>query len=221
MDMVGSMPCLRDDYNSFTPVFSYGIKPSDISSKPILFSIMEGILGQNDRDKMNCLYYDLILPRQFSRFGDMAFSILIWHKDVPETHQVKSPEGLRDRGLTVSYITLNAKSVKSEAETKRDGAEKTENTSSPDEPKQEKQSSEKKLLNDKEVDELSHEIELLSIISEGVRHVQNLYSLMTACICCDDEYREKCGLNLCDELYKKVGSLIRELDEQLRDALGD
>ena len=22
MDMVGSMPCLRDDYNSFTPVFS-------------------------------------------------------------------------------------------------------------------------------------------------------------------------------------------------------
>lgn len=221
MDMVGSMPCLRDDYNSFTPVFSYGIKPSDITSKPILFSIMEGIFGQNDRDKMNCLYYNLILPQQFSHFGDMAFSILIWHKDVPETHQVKSPEGLRDRGLTVSYLTVNAKSVKAEAETKRDGAEKTENTSSPDEPKQEKQSSEKKLLNDKEVDELSHEIELLSIISEGVRHVQNLYSFLTDGICCDDEYREKCGLNLCEELYKKVGSLIRELDEQLRDALGD
>ena len=182
---------------------------------------MEGILGQNDRDKMNCLYYNLILPQQFSRFGDMAFSILIWHKDVPEIHQVKSPDGLRDRGFTVSYLTVNAKSVKSEAKTKRDGAEKTENTSSPDEPKQEKQSSEKKLLNDKEVEELSHESQLLGTINEGVRHVQNLYSFLTDGICFDDEYREKCGLNLCDELYKKIGSLIRELDEQLRDALDD
>lgn len=51
--------------------------------------------------------------------------------------------------------------------------------------------------------------------------MQNLYPFLTDGICCDDEYREKCGLNLCDELYKKVGSLIRELDEQLRDALGD
>ena len=75
----------------------------------------------------------------------------------------------------MSYLTLNAKSVKAEAETKRDSAEKTENTSSSDEPKQEKQSSEKKLLNDKKV----------------------------------------------DELYKRIGSTIRELDEQLRDALGD
>ena len=69
--------------------------------------------------------------------------------------------------------------------------------------------------------ELSHESQLLSIISEGVRHVQNLYSFLTDGICFDDEYREKCGLNLCDELYKKIGSLIRELDEQLREALDD
>jgi hypothetical protein len=39
MDMVGSLPCLRDDYSAFMPVFSYGINPSDISSKSILFSI--------------------------------------------------------------------------------------------------------------------------------------------------------------------------------------
>lgn len=121
----------------------------------------------------------------------------------------------------MSYLTLNAKSVKSEVETKRDGAEKTENTSSSDEPKQEKQSSEKKILNDKKVDELSHESQLLSIISEGVRHVQNLYSFLTDGMCRDDEYREKCGLNLCDELYKRIGSLIRELDEQLSDGLGE
>ena len=227
MDMVGSMPCLRDDYSSFMPVFSYGINPSDISSKPILFSIMEGILGQNDRDKMNCLYYNLILPRQFSGFGDMAFSILEWHKDVPEIQQIKRPDGLRDRGFTVSYLTLNAKSVKdvkAEAETKQDDAEKAENTSkasNTDEPKQEKQPAEKKLLNEKEVEELSHEIELLSIISEGVRHVQNLYSFLTDGICCGEEYREKCGLNLCDELYKKVSLLIRELDEQLSDGLDE
>ena len=224
MDMVGSLPCLRDDYSSFMPVFSYGINPSDISSKPILFSIMEGMLGQNDRDKMNCLYYNLILPRQFNRFGDKAFSILEWHKDVPEIQQIKRPDGLRDRGFAVSYLTLNARSVKAEAETKQDDAEKAENTSkenSTDEPKQEKQPAEKKLLNEKEVEELSHEIELLSIISEGVRHVQNLYSFLTDGICCGEEYREKCGLNLCDELYKKLGSLIRELDEQLSDGLGE
>lgn len=221
MDMVGDIPCLRDDYSDFMPVFSYGIKASDISSKPILFSIMEGILGQCDRDKMNSLYYNLILPQQFNRFGDMAFSILMWHTDVPEIQQIKRPEGLRDRGLTVSYLTLNAKSVKAKAETRQDDAEKSENASSTDEPKQKKSSTEKTLLNDKEIEELSHEIELLSIISEGVRHVQNLYSFLTDGICCGDEYREKCGLNLCDDLYKRIGSLIRELDEQLVDGLGD
>ena len=52
---------------------------------------------------------------------------------------------------------------------------------------------------------LSHEIELLGIISEGVRHVQNLYSFLTACICCGDGCHEKCGLNLCYDIYKKVG----------------
>lgn len=223
MDMVGSMPCLRDDYSAFMPVFSYGIKASDISSKPILFSIMEGMLGQNDRDKMNRLYYNLTLPQQFSHFGDKAFSILEWHKDVPERQQVKRPDGLRDRGFTVSYLTLNAKSVKDEADTRQDDAEKAENTGiyKTDEPIKENQSAEEKLLNDKEVEELSHEIELLSIISEGIRHVQNLYSFLTDGICCGEEYREKCGLNLCDELNKKVGSRIRELDEQLCDGLGD
>lgn len=221
MDMVGSLPCLRDDYSAFMPVFSYGVNPSDLSSKSILFSIMEGTLVQYDIDKMNCLYYNLILPQQFNRFGDKAFSILEWHKDVPEIQQVKRPEGLRDRGFTVSYLTLNAKSIKAKAETKQDDAEKSENASSTEEPKQEKQSAEKKLLNEKEVEELSHEIELLSIISEGVRHVQNLYSFLTDGICCGEEYREKCGLNLCDELYKKIGSLVRELDEQLSDGLGE
>lgn len=53
--------------------------------------------------------------------------------------------------------------------------------------------------------ELSYEIEFLSITSDDVRHVQNLYSFLTDGICCGEECHEKCGLNLCDELYKKVG----------------